>query len=142
MISRVFSPEIETREQGTFRYLILYRKSVEGGGGQEPVLITDISPRAPPPCPFHLREPPSTLVVHFTSSSSLFPVLPIPLFLSSLLSLNTHTHKYMHAHILTSFYLGPRNGDKSGFSPGTLPCLYAVAVSAEGIGTRGLMFRN
>ena len=42
----VFSSEIETHEPGTSRYLILYRKSVEGGRGQEPVLITDISPRA------------------------------------------------------------------------------------------------
>lgn len=95
MISRVFSPEIETREPGTFRYLILYRKSVEGGGEQEPVLITDISPpHSPVPCPFHLREPPTALVVHFTSSSSLFPIaLLIPVFSS----LEIHTHVYARA---------------------------------------------
>lgn len=103
MISRVFSPEIETREQGTFRYLILYRKSVEGGGGQEPVLITGISPRAP--------RAPFTYVSHPLLSSSISRAHPLS-FLSYLslsfspLSKHTHTHTQIyartHPHVVLS----------------------------------------
>lgn len=145
MISQVFSPEIETREPGTFRYLILYRKSVEGGE-QEPVLITDISPRA-----LSLSRAPFTYVSHPLPSSSVSRAHP-PSFLSLSLSLSSslpppsfeiHTHVYVHARTPPRRSISDLGTETSReFPPGTLSCLYAVAVSVEGIGTWGLMFRN
>lgn len=148
MISRVFSLEIETREPGTFRYLILYRKSVEGGGEQEPVLITDISPTRTL-CPVPLSPTWATLCSRHPFHELILPLSyppyrsPYPCLLLSPFPLNTYTRLCLYARTPSCHSISDLRTETSpGFSPGTLPCLYAVAVSAEGIGTWGLMFRN
>jgi len=113
---------------GTSRYLILERERASKARGSPFSLHLSLSPRLPdfrplPRMPFHLDELPFLLVVHFANSSSLFSL-----------------RLYIRPRVVPARI--PRTREEGDASPGTLARLYAVVVSAEGIGTRGLMFRN
>lgn len=82
--------------------------------GKNPFSLWTSLPALSVPCPFHLREPPSTRRPFHKLILPLSFLLLICVLSSPVFSLNIYT--YIHAHILTSFYLGPWNGDKSGFS--------------------------